>query len=396
LLPDSIIDKHESAARGGESDTGADDDLDPDSADDLDLGDDLDEPDTRESDSDTDEDLDEDEDSGDDDAGDDAEDDEETDEGEEDDDLDEDDLEESDTAGKPRSLLKDAPEFDRRKLDKQIKDNPELGKAYKSLQRAATQRFEEAADIRKAGERALQERDAFVQQVQTRDGALKFLRAVVLENREVVAEAFDQVLQGADAEDLLVEIALAKPEIFEKARTRIEEMEEDPREKQRFQRDRESKKNHSKSTRERETLEAQRRQVRSGEIRKEITEWAKKAGMADEDVGEITVRVRERIQANGKKPGGNFDVTSAEIKEAVIEARKVVREREARVAARLAARQRKDKRKQVRDRMRGSARRPRPARGAGSSAVRRRSPAVPAGRDPLDFAVETAASRARD
>lgn len=408
LLPDSIVQKHLDGGTPGAGDT--DDDAPQPAADTSEPDDDeFDIPiDDDEGPDDESEDTDEDEAGDDEPDEEDAEDDEDSDDldNEDDEDLDEedeelddedDDEEEDDTEDdESETDFLDGSKFSRADIDK-IKD-PEAKaaaeKAYKGFQASYTKKTQELARGRTEVKALKAETDQFFDSISTPEGAVGFLKEVVLKDPVVAGAAFEQIATGEGAIDFLVEVGLADSERFEKAYERYLELQDDPAEKERHIKDRDLKTREQRAEARDAEREAERRRARSREISGSASRLADKAGLTDEDFKEEVIpRLKQRIHENGSRKGGSFDISDAEIKEAVKDARRVIRKREERVAERLKAKQSKEAKEKAKKRA-TKRRRPAPARTTSTSTRRRKKPAeVPDGVDPLDHAIDHAFDR---
>lgn len=250
------------------------------------------------------------------------------------------------------------PKFDRKEIEKLAEKHPELKKAYRHMRAAFTRKMQEMSQYRERAE-----------------------RAEVLE-REV--REFQARLQDDEgAEEFLTQVALARPEVFEKAYERAVRLTENEDERKLFVREQQVRAKERQAKLKEEQVMAERLQARAREINDTLASLAERAGL-DEKGMELAERfVVEKIHAN-RMEKGMADVTDEEIRDAVRQARRYVgapRPKAVPKKARLKAARPKAKAR--------TGKRPAPPRSGSAPRARpKRMPEPPPGVDPLDHAID--------
>jgi hypothetical protein len=306
---------------------------------------------------------------------------------------DEDDEEDADTEAEDEAetgddLIDGLPKFDRDKLEKQIKDNPELGKAYRHLQALATRKTQAAATTLKEAEQQAKDYTAYMERIRTPEGRVEFVAQIATEDPTTVGAAFEKALSGEQGQELLVSIGLANAKLFEAAYNRVADLMEDPSERSRHDRDVEMR------ARERRLEERDNRarqdavDRRIAEIRQTTLDLADKAKLTDPDLELVAERVIARAGRQG-------DISDKEVAEIVDSVAAVVRKREEEIRQKLSAEQRKAERTKTKERARQPKRGAAPRGSSPKPAAPRKNAMreVPEGVDPLDHAIDLAVSR---
>jgi len=313
------------------------------------LADDPDEPDDTDDDESDDADTDEDE------SGDEEPDEPDDEEEDEEEDEDESDTDEPDDDESDDEVL---PKFDRKKIEK----DPDLKAAYKHMQAAFTKKMQEAAELRGNASELIQEAEGVLTRHQ------EFLKVLASEE---------------GAEDFLVNVAVNRPEVFQKAHDRAAELLEDPDKLKRFSREKEIEKR-EKALADKEAKEQVEAKERQKNVLRDTTEtMAKKVGLKGEGDLKVAHRfVRARIQENLDLTG-KASITREEIVEAVKEAAELLSRREKKgrkevVKDVVAAKKQSAKKR----------RRPGAPRSSSRPAGKKGRLDVPKGVDPLDHAVD--------
>lgn len=306
------------------------------------------------------------------------------------DDLDHDDEEEDleDEEGLAESLTREELE--------EIRADPKLSKAYRSMQRAFTEKTEDVA--RRADEVELREAsmEDFMDYIASPQGAIEFLKEQVIKNPEITGAAFEAVATSDEsAEAFLVEAGLANPEALEAAIERIQELKSDEREMRLHERKRELDAAERKQELKARRKASEARRQRAIAIRQDLQKFAQREGIHEDDLPRLRQAVARVIQSNRSKDPES-DITTDELRQVVKDFAADVEE----LRKRYTSEGRRGRKKKKRRKGSGSKGRSR-NRAPKSGGVSRRRGArgsnkpeePPPGVDPLDFAVERAADR---
>jgi hypothetical protein len=275
---------------------------------------------------------------------------------------DEDEEDSEDTSDEePEEHAAENPFFDRKELDA-IKDEEARAvavKAYKAMQAAFTKKTQETAAVRREAEAVQQEFDDFLGEISTEEGA----------------------------RDFVVRFALARPEAFEEARERLDELTDNETEKRTYLREQEVRAREKEIQRRDRAQETESRDRRVQEVESMTTRLSRQAGMDQNQIAIAEQYVANKILLN--RAQGRSDITDAEVAEAVqMAAQHLGREK---------VRMKKSAEREVRQRQADAVKRKatapkRPAapRSSTAPAARnmKRELQVPQGTDPLDFAMD--------
>lgn len=277
------------------------------------------------------------------------------DEGEEDGGEEEDD----DPAESDEELEDFLPEFDRKEIEK----DPELKKAYKHMQAAFTRARQRDAEAARESQRQLE-----------------------ILQREV--ESFKAQLQDdAGAEEFLVQVALARPEVFERAYEQAVRLAEDEGARDLFTREQRVKAAERAAEQERLAMAQDRARARAAEIVALVGEYGADAGLEGEDFELAERFVVEKINQNRLRTGV-ADLTNEEIKAAVQDAQRLLKRQSKKVERKVSKKLAKERDEAVRAKVRNS-RRPAPPRASKAPGVKpKKLPPPPPGVDPLDHTID--------
>lgn len=246
------------------------------------------------------------------------------------------------------------PPFDRKEIEK----HPELRKAYKHMRAAFTRKMQELGE--------------------------KARRADFLEREFMEFQA--RLRDDKGAEEFLVQVALARPEVFERAYERAVRLAENEEERNLFIREQQLRHKEREAELRRMEMEAQRIQARAQEITATITRLGKAAGLVGDDLELVERLVVAKINENRAKTG-KADVTDEEIQEAVDTARRLLQRREGTLAKKL-QKERDAKVKALA--AKAKEKRPAPPRATKSPGVKpKKIGPPPPGVDPLDHALDS-------
>lgn len=278
----------------------------------------------------------------------------------------------------------------------EIKADPRLRKRLRSMEKVFTQKTQAVADRdREVGLRE-QGLEDFIEEIQTVEGAIAFLKEQIITNPELTGAAFEAVAtDDGTAEAFLVEVGLVKPEAFSKAFERLEELRADEREMKLHERERDISARERKAGLRKRRSEQQARRQRAIEIRSDLNEFADREGIDAVDMPDLRRAVAEQIQRNRAKDPSS-DIGKQELRQLVKDFGDHVRAREERRGGGSGKKQPQSKnggkpkapaKKKARSRNRV------PSSGGLRRGTRKSAKAdkVPEGVDPLDFAIERAA-----
>jgi hypothetical protein len=247
------------------------------------------------------------------------------------------------------------PKFDRKKIEA----NPELNAAYKHMQAAFTKKQQEVSQERKEVQVQRAELQAFVDELSTDEGA----------------------------EDLLVQVALNRPDVFNRAVERASELSDDPDELKKYERGQDLKRRESEISRRERLRELEEQERRANEIESLIDRTASRLGMSASDL-----RIAHEYVANEifkiRSAGGN-DIDAESIVKAVKRAAGDLNVTARRVREEAEREGKLKERQRAKDKVKAN-RRPAPARSNAPPAARRQRGEPPKGSDPLMWAIEQA------
>ena len=322
------------------------------------------------------------------DEGDDLDDDEDLDDEDEDDDE-EDDLEDEDEEDDEEDDVLDsvpAEEIQR------IKEDPALRKLHKHMQRAFTKKTEAVARRSKELER----RESELADIRTPKGIAEFLTEVLGQDRNLIGVAFETVATGEGAENFLVEVALQKPEVFEKAYDRFRELNDDPDELDRHKRKRDDEVESRRVKQERRKLVEDRFEDEKVRVGSEARRYAKKLGIDPDDYAVVNQALADAVRETVNVESGRIALDEREVRKIVKSTKEQLDKQYERAAKRLRKRQLDEKRETVRkrsERNRRGASAPRSAaRGSGGKGGKGKGKggfAPPEGVDGLDAFIDT-------
>jgi hypothetical protein len=198
-----------------------------------------------------------------------------------DDDLDDDGEDEEESPDEDTDAL---PEFDR---DKFLKKHPELEPAYKHMQAHFTKKNMEAARVKKEAESYKQEYESFANKLADDNGMSEFL----------------------------VQVALHRPEIFDKAYEEAVSLNDDEDKKSTYLKDRELSEREQKLQRQEEDRLRQAQEARIMEVVDLTRSVAKKYSLTGPEIEVAEQFVANRIHEN--RAAGNADISDKEVREAV-------------------------------------------------------------------------------
>ena len=248
------------------------------------------------------------------------------------------------------------PEFDR----KTIESDPRLRAAYAHMRAAFTRKMQELGE--------------------------KARRAEYLERefREFEAQLRDE----KGAEEFLVQVALARPEVFERAYERAARLAENPQERELFEREQRLREQERLAQRREQEHLVERIRARAEEISRTIARFGKEEGLEGEDFDLVERLVVEKIHENRVRTGIS-DVTDQDIKEAVLTAKRFLRRREEKAERAVSAKIAQERDAQVRAKVQ-AAKRPAPPRTSTAPGLRpKKLGPPPDGVDPLDHALDS-------
>lgn len=199
----------------------------------------------------------------------------------------------------------------------EVRADPRLSKRLKQLERGFTEKTEELAV--KARNVSLREADVdeFIQELQTVDGAVSFLKDQVLRNPELVGAAFEAVAtDDATAVGFLVEVGLVKPEALEAAMARLEELRGDEREMKIHERERGVSAKERKLELEAKRTRDRRLRQRHIEIRTDMQKFAKREGIDEEDLPKLRQAIAAKITQNRERDP-QADINRDELRQVV-------------------------------------------------------------------------------
>jgi hypothetical protein len=371
ILPDELVDKHfvrEPQVPAASHDLDDPDDGDEDTLDDEDP------------------DLDDEEVEGDDAEGEDELDDDLQDDDDEDEDEDEDEEESEDEESEEDAVLNvSATEL------KAIEANPTLRKIHKLMQRDYTRKTTAVAGREKVAEQKEKRINEFESAVQSPKGMVQFLSKNLREHPDIIGAAFNAVATEDGADNFLLEVALAKPAVFEKAYQRFQELSDDEDALARHVERRDMASESRRVARDLEALRQERFDREAGTLLGEALRVAKKLGAEKEDIAEIRDAVARKVAESVNRKTGSVDISKDEVRKLVKVAKKEIDARLEKARKALARRDAAGKQKDVRTKAKRSkaARRAVPGRGSagGGSTTKRQASRMkpPEGVDSLDF-----------
>jgi len=193
------------------------------------------------------------------------------------------------------------PEFDRVKF---LKDHPELEKPYKHFQSAFTKKMMELSSQRKQMESKAEEIQTMEQQYND----------------------FMEQLKGDESfEEFVVQAALHRPEVMEKAYERALSLSEDEGEKKKFLHERELKEREERIKKEESKRSQQAQQARVQEVVGLTERAAKRLGLDGKGDLEVAEQfVANKILQNRQSNGGKPDISNEEVVMAVKRAAKAL------------------------------------------------------------------------
>jgi len=252
------------------------------------------------------------------------------------------------------------PDFDRKEIEK----HPELKKAYKHMQAAFTRARQRDAEAAREAQRRLEVLQAQVQSFQA------------------------QLADDAGAEEFLVKVALARPEVFERAYEHALKLAEDEGARNLFTREQRLKAAERAAEAERLAMQQERIARRAQEVTALLTKLGNEAGFEGPEDFELAERfVVERIQQN-RLATGTADISDEEVKAAVAEVQRLLKRKSKKVERKVATRLARERDEQVKAKVR-NARRPAPPKASKSPGMKpRKLPEPPPGVDPVDFTID--------
>jgi hypothetical protein len=247
------------------------------------------------------------------------------------------------------------PEFDRVKF---LKDHPELEPAYKHFQSAFTKKMQEVSAQRK-------EMEAQVAEVETM--------------KSHYSEFMDRLKGDETFEDFVVQAAIHRPEVMERAYERAMSLSEDEGEKKKYLREKEIEEREAKLSKDEQRKQAEAHRARVGEVVDLTQRAAKRLGLQGQ--GELEVaeqyvanKILQKRQATGKP-----DISNEEV---VMEVKRAAKALKAERAKAEKAAEQRLRQKGLRDAQKRAKERKRPAPPKGGRSPGRKAPASEAKRDP--------------
>lgn len=250
-----------------------------------------------------------------------------------------------------------------KKFQKQIDANPALKAVYKSMQRDYVQKTMAVAHKSKQYEQANAEYEEF-------------------------AVSLEDVTDGGGRESFLIDAAIDNPQVFQRAFDRAAELLEDPDSKKKYERERDVDARDRKLRAEERTRAAERQETRVTEIRTSTEDLAAKFGIGNgrgvKVAKQYVANVMLQLRASKKDP---LSITPEQIRAAVREAARDIREDREVVEDKTGKKIRKQNLERHQQEIRGSKKQPVRAKGRKAPSVSTtglKPPKLKQGQDPLD------------
>jgi hypothetical protein len=277
---------------------------------------------------------------------------------------------------------------------KAIDADPTLRKIHRHMQRDYTRKTMAVSAREKVAEQKEQRIQQFESVVQTPRGMVQFLTKNLEKHPDIIGAAFEAVATGENADSFLLEVALAKPEVFEKAYARFQELQDDDDARERHVERRDTAAEKNRVAREREQLRQERFDRESGALLGEALRAAKKFGVDKEDIPEVREAVARKLAEAVDRRTGGVALSKADVAKVVRAVKKDIDAQLETAKRRLARRKTTEAQKDVRSkakRAQGPRRVVPQGRAAGKTggATKRQASRtkVPSGVDPLDHYV---------
>jgi len=219
------------------------------------------------------------------------------------------------------------PEFDRKKF---LEEHPELEAPYKHFQAAFTRKMQELGSQRQEVETVKSEYDSFINELRTDEGA----------------------------EKLLVQVALQRPEVMEKAYERMMRLNEDEGEKESYLREQELEKREKRLSKQEQAERVKQQQARVEEVVGLTERTAGKLGLSGREL-EIAERFVTKAIYENRAKTGKPEISDREVVLAVKDAADVVKSERKRMRGEIERQVREESKKSARKKARSS-KRPKP------------------------------------